>query len=90
MPQVQSSTLQERIQFLQGKGLSEPEIQQALSEAANPAVAPQQVVHTQAYAPAPPPAYARAPQYGFQPFVPPPPEAPKRDWRDIFVSDRSV
>jgi len=86
-PQVQSSSLQERIQFLQGKGLTESEIQQALAESANPAPA------AITAAPVPPPTYARpapthgpVPNYGFTSFVPPPPEAPKRDWRDIFVS----
>lgn len=83
----------QKVEFLQGKGLTDAEIQQALSEASgnstssshsNPSAA------IQSPAPAAPP-YARPsyqqpqPYYGFQQAVVPP-EPPKRDWRDIFVS----
>lgn len=98
--QVQSSSLTQRIEFLQGKGLSEPEIQQALHEAANPGSSAPAPAASLTSAVAAPPAYARAsaaPQYAPAPqqggYVPygnvyavPPPEPPKRDWRDVFVS----
>lgn len=83
----------QKVEFLQGKGLTDTEIQQALQEAQNPSSA------IQAPAPAAPPAYARpAPQqqttqqpyYGFQSAFVAPPEPPKRDWRDIFVSAREA
>ncbi|BEI89622.1 uncharacterized protein CcaverHIS019_0209840 [Cutaneotrichosporon cavernicola] len=90
-PKVQSSPLTQRIEFLQGKGLNEAEIQQALNEAAAggtgstaPATAPAAVTST----PVAPPAYARPgppPNYGFGQVYAAPPEPPKRDWRDIFI-----
>ncbi|TXT15549.1 hypothetical protein VHUM_00052 [Vanrija humicola] len=82
-PKVQSSSLTQRIEFLQGKGLSEPEIQQALHEAANPSSSGASLSSPVAA----PPAYARstpAPaQYAQQQSYPP--EPPKRDWRDVFI-----
>jgi peroxin-14 len=80
---------------LQGKGLNEAEIQQALNEAAaggsgTAAAAPAAVSST----PIAPPAYARAApppaNYGFGQVYAPPPEPPKRDWRDIFVRTACV
>lgn len=81
----------QKVEFLQGKGLSDTEIQQALSEAAGGSSNPSAAI--QSPAPAAPPAYARPapsyqqaqPHYGFQAAVIAP-EPPKRDWRDIFVS----
>lgn len=80
----------QKVEFLQGKGLTDTEIQQALSEAANGSSNPSAAI--QSPAPAAPPAYARPqpsyqqqPHYGFQAAVIAP-EPPKRDWRDIFVS----
>ncbi|WOO76567.1 Peroxisomal membrane protein PER10 [Vanrija pseudolonga] len=97
-PKVQSSSLTQRIEFLQGKGLSEPEIQQALHEAANPGAASAPAAASLTSPVAAPPAYARstaAPQYapaqqgGYVPYgnvyAVPPPEPPKRDWRDVFI-----
>ncbi|KAL1413671.1 peroxisomal membrane protein pex14 [Vanrija albida] len=93
-PKVQSSSLTQRIEFLQGKGLNESEIQQALHEAANPSSAPAASLSSPVAAP---PAYARSAAPGYQtqaqPYVPygnvyaalPPPEPPKRDWRDVFI-----
>lgn len=82
----------QKVEFLQGKGLTDTEIQQALSEAANGTSNPSAAI--QSPAPAAPPAYARPqpsyqqqPHYGFQAAVVAP-EPPKRDWRDIFVSLR--
>lgn len=86
-PQVQNSPLQQRIEFLQNKGLTEPEIQQALGDAANGTST------VQATQSVPPPAYARPPpqaaNYGFTTYAPPP-VAPKRDWRDIFVRSCAI
>ncbi|EJT52983.1 hypothetical protein A1Q2_03342 [Trichosporon asahii var. asahii CBS 8904] len=79
----------QKVEFLQGKGLTDTEIQQALSEAANGTSNPSAAI--QSPAPAAPPAYARPqpsyqqqPHYGFQAAVVAP-EPPKRDWRDIFI-----
>ena len=71
----------QKVEFLQGKGLTDTEIQQALSEAANGTSNP-----SAAYA-RPQPSYQQQPHYGFQAAVVAP-EPPKRDWRDIFVSLR--
>lgn len=83
----------QKVEFLQGKGLTDTEIQQALAEAAGGGSNPSAAI--QSPAPAAPPAYARPapsyqqqPHYGFQAAVVAP-EPPKRDWRDIFVSTAS-
>lgn len=88
-PSVASSPLEKRIAFLQSKNLTQDEINIALSrvgEDPSPSIAPSQGPSSQQqsiYRP-PPQAYGGYgyPQYGqWQP----PPELPKRDWRDWFI-----
>lgn len=87
-PQVLTSSLASKITFLEGKGLNEDEIQEAIRRARSgnngssgqaPVAGP-----SRAYAPA-----QSLPGYGYeQGFAQRtmPPEVPKRDWRDLFVS----
>lgn len=86
-PSVSASPVENRIAFLQSKNLTQEEIDNALARASGevaPATssyssyAPQQQIVRQ-----PQPGYG-----GYQPYPwqqPPPPEVPKRDWRDWFI-----
>ena len=68
-----SSTVDNRVSFLQSKNLTQEEIDVALARAAGNAVAPPN---------APPqPYYPPYNQYAWQP----PPPTPRRDWRDWFI-----
>ncbi|KAL7420885.1 peroxisomal membrane protein pex14 [Cryptotrichosporon argae] len=79
-PQVQSSSLQSRLDFLTSKHLTEPEIQLALSLA-------QQGAPSTSASTAPP----APPQHAYSPRGLPhrqewgPPQVPGRDWRDWFI-----
>ncbi|KAJ5239821.1 Peroxisomal membrane anchor protein (Pex14) [Penicillium chermesinum] len=90
-PSVAASPIEKRVQFLQSKNLTQEEVDLALSRvgedpsaaavatASSPAPSSQQVAYR------PPP---QAPQgYGYPPYGQwqPPPEPPKRDWRDWFI-----
>lgn len=84
-PNVAASPVENRIAFLKAKNLTDEEVQAALSRAAA------QVGPAQSYPPPPGPApgpgqqpayYGGYPPYGWQP---PPPEIPRRDWRDWFI-----
>lgn len=86
-PSVASSPAENRVGFLQSKNLTQEEIDTALARAGGeqpPAPAnysnygPQQQVIRQ-----PQSGYGRYQQYEWQ--QPPPPEVPKRDWRDWFI-----
>ncbi|KAK6595055.1 peroxisomal membrane anchor protein [Botrytis cinerea] len=86
-PSVSASPLENRIAFLQSKNLTQEEVDAALGRASgeqSPApqnysnYAPQQQVVRQ-----PQPGYGGYQQYPWQ--QPPPPEVPKRDWRDWFI-----
>ncbi|OCF35929.1 hypothetical protein I317_00449 [Kwoniella heveanensis CBS 569] len=86
-PSVTSKPLASRIQFLESKGLTDPEIQQALSQVATQGASSQSHASPQYDAPAPGrPSYA-APRYGYDTGVlrAAPPEPPRRDWRDLFI-----
>ncbi|KAJ2784291.1 peroxisomal membrane protein pex14 [Coemansia interrupta] len=80
-PNVQSSTLAKKISFLETKGLTNPEIEDALARAKsqNSSLAQTTSVST-THAPASAPAYA-------QPMAPPaPPPRPHLDWKDYFIA----
>lgn len=78
---VHNSSLASKITFLEGKGLNEDEIEEALRRARSgnteqtPVAGP-----SRSYAP-PPGGYGY--EQGFMQRMPP--EVPKRDWRDLFV-----
>ncbi|OAX84155.1 hypothetical protein ACJ72_01482 [Emergomyces africanus] len=89
-PSVSSAPLEKKIAFLQSKNLTQEEIDQALSRAGEDSSAavtqnptPNTVVQQPGYR-QPPPQYAYGPGSQWQPS-PPPPELPKRDWRDWFI-----
>ena len=67
--QAQSSSLAQRVQFLEAKGLTGPEIEEALRQANSSRLLPTQ------------PPYS--PAYGPLPYVPQ--LNPPWDWRDYFV-----
>ncbi|EGN99166.1 hypothetical protein SERLA73DRAFT_54783 [Serpula lacrymans var. lacrymans S7.3] len=69
---TQQAPLAQRIQFLQAKGLTGPEIDDALKLAGNNQTPPPQYVQY-------PPDYARSPYMG-------PPTAHRWDWRDYFIA----
>lgn len=85
--QVQTSSLASKITFLEGKGLNEDEIQEALRRARSgqnsaPVAGPSRYNATQT-----PMGSSYGYEQGFGQSLMPP-EVPKRDWRDLFVSFR--
>lgn len=70
--QAQSSSLAQRVQFLEAKGLTSPEIEEALRQANNSRPLPSHIQQ---------PPYS--PVYGPLPYVPQ--LNPPWDWRDYFV-----
>ena len=83
-PSVAGSPIENRIAFLQSKNLTQEEIDAALARGSSETApanysnyAPQQQVNRQ-----PQPGYGGYQQYQWQQ---PPPELPKRDWRDWFI-----
>ncbi|KAJ5826977.1 peroxisomal docking factor component Pex14-Penicillium chrysogenum [Penicillium robsamsonii] len=92
-PSVASSPIEKRVSFLQSKNLTQEEVDIALSRVGeDPSAA---AAATASASPAPSyssqPAPYRQPQppqgYGYPPYNQwqPPPEPPKRDWRDWFI-----
>ena len=89
-PSVASSPLDKRIAFLQSKNLTQEEIDLSLARAGDETSAATQP-QTAPYYPPPqqqgmyrqPPGNYNYSQYGN--WQPPPPELPKRDWRDWFI-----
>lgn len=84
-PSVSASPIESRIAFLQSKNLTQEEVDAALARAGGDNVSQ---ANYQNYAPQqqiarPPPTYGGYQQYPWQ--QPPPPEVPKRDWRDWFI-----
>lgn len=100
-PKTQNSSLTSRVQFLESKGLTEKEIEQAIREAGDgygssagsgkrgavgegdaegERTGPSSVYERPPERPRVP-----APNYGYG-YTYAPPEPPKRDWRDLFVS----
>ncbi|KAJ2715128.1 peroxisomal membrane protein pex14 [Coemansia spiralis] len=78
-PKVQASTLAKKISFLETKGLTNAEIEDALARARSPSAA-QAGSSTAVAAPAPGFGYA-------QPMQPPrPPPRPHLDWKDYFIA----
>ncbi|OAA51628.1 Peroxisome membrane anchor protein Pex14p [Metarhizium rileyi] len=78
-PSVASSTVENKIQFLRSKNLSQEEINIALARSGSPAPAGA-VQYTSTTGP---------PQQYYSPYAQqawqPPPAAPRRDWRDWFI-----
>ncbi|KAF9531989.1 hypothetical protein CPB83DRAFT_904116 [Crepidotus variabilis] len=70
-PKTQGSTVSQRVQFLEAKGLTPAEIDIAMKQAANSA---------------PPPPVGYPAQYGQNPYVMIPPPAQRWDWRDYFIT----
>lgn len=89
-PSVASSPVEKRIEFLQSKNLTQEEIDLALAQAAGAASpTPASTPSNQPYYPpqqyqSPPSGYGYPPPYGQWPQQPPP-EPPRRDWRDYFI-----
>ncbi|RPD64936.1 hypothetical protein L227DRAFT_519553 [Lentinus tigrinus ALCF2SS1-6] len=77
-PKAQASPLAQRIQFLEAKGLTAPEIEEAMRQATANQTAPRPSM--QAY---PPGAYG--PAYGPMPYSPVQPPL-QWDWRDYFIT----
>lgn len=78
-PKIQSSSLAQRVQFLEAKGLASPEIEEAMRQAArNQTVS---VPSQQSYGPSP----SYGPVYGPMPYSAQAPSQPW-DWRDYFIT----
>jgi peroxin-14 len=90
-PSVASAPLEKKIAFLQSKNLTQEEIDISLARAGNPSTASAGTSPAAASIPPSPYAYGRGfspvPGYGAYPgyWQPPPPEVPRRDWRDWFI-----
>ncbi|KAB8229976.1 peroxisomal membrane protein pex14 [Aspergillus alliaceus] len=98
-PSVASSPIEKRVAFLQSKNLTKEEIDIALSRAGEDPSTATAVTASSGYHPSSqPPAYRPPPPaqgygYGYPPYgqwQPPPPEPPKRDWRDWFIMATTV
>ncbi|KAI0067728.1 hypothetical protein BV25DRAFT_1834756 [Artomyces pyxidatus] len=76
-PKAQSSSLAQRIQFLEAKGLTGPEIEEAMRHAAE---ASRSLPSASAYQP------AYGPVYGPTPYMQVPPTSHQWDWRDYFIT----
>jgi peroxin-14 len=72
-PQTQQAPLAQRVQFLEAKGLTRPEIEEAMRQAANAQIHP------------PPKYQSLHPVYGPSPYSEIPPPHQQWDWRDYFV-----
>ncbi|TFK57210.1 hypothetical protein OE88DRAFT_1803799 [Heliocybe sulcata] len=76
-PKTQSSPLAQRIQFLEAKGLTNPEIEDAMRQAAaNSSAAGSYMQRYQ----------TQYPVYGPTPYPVYPPPTPQWDWRDYFIT----
>jgi peroxin-14 len=89
-PKVQSSPLARRIAFLESKGLTSEEIEQAMQRASGGASTTGAVVSTapgamQSMMPGGQPMYGQ-PMYLGPPMQPPPPPPKERDWKDYFIA----
>ncbi|PYI20558.1 hypothetical protein BO99DRAFT_481072 [Aspergillus violaceofuscus CBS 115571] len=93
-PSVASSPFEKRVAFLQSKNLTKEEIDVALSRVGEDPAAAAAATSSSSYQPSsqqavyrPPPPQPPAPGYGYPPYGQwqPPPEPPKRDWRDWFI-----
>ncbi|KAF8523131.1 peroxisomal membrane anchor protein conserved region-domain-containing protein [Hysterangium stoloniferum] len=80
-PKTQASPLTKRIEFLESKGLTSLEIEDAMKQAATGAVTTS-VTQTNASVPAPASQYA--PSYAPSTYTMPP-SVPQLDWRDYFI-----
>ena len=89
-PSVAASPIEKRIAFLQAKNLTPEEVSAALSR-----VAPAEAGAVQVYSPpqasspaqSPPQYYGQYPPPQYSPYAwpQPPPDVPRRDWRDWFI-----
>ncbi|RAH68903.1 uncharacterized protein BO66DRAFT_421207 [Aspergillus aculeatinus CBS 121060] len=93
-PSVASSPIEKRVAFLQSKNLTKEEIDVALSRVGEDPAAAAAATSSSSYQPSsqqavyrPPPPQPPAPGYGYPSYGQwqPPPEPPKRDWRDWFI-----
>ncbi|KAM7207452.1 peroxisomal membrane protein PER10 [Naviculisporaceae sp. PSN 640] len=89
-PSVASSPIEKRIAFLQAKNLTQEEVSAALARVGTDPNTPQTVAAPPAASSqivqAPQPYYAQyPPQYPGYAWPQPPPEVPRRDWRDWFI-----
>ena len=78
MYQTQQAPLAQRVQFLEAKGLTGPEIEEAMRQAANHSARSQPAAQPQNNFQSPYPAYGPAPYPGIYP-------SQQWDWRDYFV-----
>ncbi|KAI0652231.1 peroxisomal membrane anchor protein conserved region-domain-containing protein [Trametes meyenii] len=78
-PKAQASPLAQRVQFLEAKGLTGPEIEEALRQSALNQGGPRASV--QPYPPSP-----YGPVYGPMPYTPVQPPPQQWDWRDYFIT----
>ncbi|KAG0205333.1 peroxisomal membrane protein pex14 [Mortierella sp. GBA30] len=89
-PKVQASSLGKKVAFLESKGLTSQEIEEAMARANGTSASstPTTAASTTPGAPGAPGApvqYATMPQQG-QIMMAPPPLPPKYDWKDLFIS----
>ncbi|KAI0330545.1 hypothetical protein GY45DRAFT_1323486 [Cubamyces sp. BRFM 1775] len=78
-PKTQASPLAQRVQFLEAKGLTSPEIEEAMRQATMSQNATRAA--PQPYGPSP-----YGPVYGPMPYTPVQPPPQQWDWRDYFIT----
>ncbi|KAF9538725.1 peroxisomal membrane protein pex14 [Mortierella hygrophila] len=84
-PNVQASSLGKKVAFLESKGLTSEEIEEAMQRANGAAPAAAAAV-SQALVPGQPQQQQMMPYPGQQVMMAPPPLPPKYDWKDMFIA----
>ncbi|KAL1921816.1 uncharacterized protein VTP21DRAFT_10458 [Calcarisporiella thermophila] len=90
-PKVQTSPLAKKVSFLESKGMTSDEIEEAVSRASGKSSSPTTTTTTVTQANSPgasnvPPGMAAAPGGQMVPYAMAPPLPPRRDWRDVFIA----
>lgn len=84
-PKVQASSLGKKVAFLESKGLTSEEIEEAMQRANGTTPAAGAAV-SQALVPGQPQQQQMVPYPGQQVMMAPPPLPPKYDWKDMFIA----
>jgi peroxin-14 len=84
-PQVSSSSLEKKAEFLESKGLSKEEIEEAIRRSQDPNHSQPQGTETPTTSVLPQPLNSPQPSYQQHFYAPAPPPVPEKDWKDYFI-----